>query len=482
MTAPHTTRRTARPFPAVVPEPALRPLARPGPGIERSHWARLFVQDGALVVRRRDGFGRRVERRVPLTGPGAPHRAFFVPDAVRASRVGKPRPADADPPREIVPGGEIRLLDADGALVATVLPHNWTPEGMHRGPEESLELSGAKALLTAAGIPLTLLDGPDAPEAQPGPRRQERRAVLSPGGLLPPWYAVLRLSAGAAWFALFSVLHFAGGGTSLVLTAAVLAFIGPVARLGLRAVTACRNRSAARLTPPPRIRVTPRPAPPGSRAPVEPGHSLCTPTVRFVRRASLAVLPHELSLVDQYGADHRWPLTGPAAPITLRRLVGPDGRPVSVELRGPGDRRTGLVDWEDWFGGPGGEDAWRSFAGQTRLRQENYRVSANGAALRGFKGGNPTAYPAVSNGEARREAAFPGYSQAGAGVLVASLLSVTLAGTIRAESSVAAGFCTLLGLSGLLLQVVPWLGFHLHSRLRLERPYTAPAPREGRAR
>lgn len=451
--------------PRPVPEPALRPIARPGPGIERAHWARLFVRDGALVLRRRDALGRRVERRVPLTGPGAPRRAVVVPDPGQIPHASKARSA-------VAPGGEIRLLDAEGDVVALVLPEEWTPERIHRGPEESWELSGAGALLTAAGIPWTLLDRPGDQPARP----RGRPAVLGPGTLLPVWYVYLRIGTAALWVTVLGVLLVHGATPPLVLMAALLACAGPGLRVVLRGVTARRNRSAGRLTPPPLFRLAPRPAPPGPGSPAHDGEPTRMPSVRFVGRAALAVLPGEVSLVDGYGADHRWPLTGPSALTGLRRVLGPDGSPVAVELRGPGDRVRAVVDWADWFGGPSGDAAWRQLAARTGLREEDHRVSAKGAALRKLKRGASSAGTHHAPAQARQRAAFPGYRGSWISVLLVSLISLGLAGGVRAQSPVTAGLCVLLAVSAVLLQAVPWLWFELRSRLFLERPYRREAP------
>ncbi|MFD5023989.1 hypothetical protein [Streptomyces sp. NPDC058373] len=443
--------------PRTAPEPALRPAAESGPGVEISVWSRLFFDGKALVLRSRGFFGERRETRYPLSGPQGISRALLVfPDAETA---GRERGA-----------GEVWLLDSSGQPVGRLLPYQWIPAGGRwLSFEEAVHRSGMSALFKACGIPVdrTTRDRADAPRE---PWWRELTLLLSPGPALPLWYQALRIAVGAVWFLAFTVLYFSEASLPwLMLLAAVTAFVAPVARLTVRRVTALRNRSAARLDPPPLVEVSPRPGPP------EDGGGSTVATRRFVSRAVLRVFPRELSVVDPYGADVRRALSGPAAAVALVRMTGPDGKPVGVELRYASGVRAPIGAWADWFAGPGGEGAWHRFRRAVPLPCEERKVSAVALSHSSLTRGPGAAFPEPRAKEARRTALFP-CSIAGRHstifMTVTSGFSIWWAPIVRIESPVAAWTSVLLGLSGLLLQFAPWCWHHLRSRLYFERPVT----------
>ncbi|MFF8567117.1 hypothetical protein ACF06N_19385 [Streptomyces albidoflavus] len=438
--------------PRAVPEPALRPAAEPGSGVEISIWSRLYFDGKALVLRSRGFFGGRRERRYPLSGPRGISRAVLVfPDAETAARERR--------------AGEVWLLDTSGRPVARLLPFQWIPAGgIWVNFEESVRRSGIAALFKAAGIPVerTTRDRADAPRV---PWWQELTLLLSPGPALPLWYQALRIALGAAWFLAFTVLLFSEASLPrLMLLAAVIAFLSPVARLAVRRVSALRNRSAARLDPPPLVEISPCPGPPEDDAAV--------PTRRFVSRAVLRVFPGELSVVDPYGADVRRALSGPAGAVALVRMTGPDGRPVGAELRYASGVRAPIGAWADWFAGPGGEAAWHRFRRAMPLPCEERKVSA--VALSSSPTRSPgAAFPAPRAKEARHAALFPrsiGTLNSTYFMIFSSGFSLWWAPVVRLESAAAAWTSVVLGLAGLLLQFAPWCWHHLRSRLHFERP------------
>ncbi|MFC7468749.1 hypothetical protein ACFQVA_16170 [Actinomadura keratinilytica] len=76
------------------------------------------------------------------------------------------------------------------------------------------------------------------------------------------------------WFLAFTVLFFSEASLPrLMLLAAGIAFLAPVARLTVRRVTALRNRSAARLDPAPLVEISPVPGRPKRTALWPPGVS-----------------------------------------------------------------------------------------------------------------------------------------------------------------------------------------------------------------
>ncbi|MGA5573736.1 hypothetical protein ACPCK9_02600 [Streptomyces koyangensis] len=441
--------------PALVPEPALRPVPLSGPGVELSAWARLFTDGDALVLRYRGFFGGRSEKRYPLSGPQGISRALLI---VPRGEVAQVHPE----------AGELRLLNPAGRPVARLLPNRWLPSGRVGIPiEEAARISGALALLDAAGVPVKRADATDlATPREPG--RRETALVLRPGPQLPGWYAALRVTAGCLWLLAMSVALFSGGSLpGWVLMAAVTAFAAPAARLVLRGVAAVRNRSAARLGPPPLAEIRPHPGRP------DPGAAFTAPTKRFLTRAVLRVFPGELSLVDQYGSDARRPLTGPAAPEALVRLTGPDGRPVGVRLRYSSGLSEPLGAWADWFAGPGGEDAWQRLRDVLPLPCEDAEVSGRALANPDLVRGPGAVAPTPHAGAARRAAYFPTSVAKGSSTALmaaGSYFSLQFATTVVDDAPGVARIAVLLGLTGLALQFVPWCWHHLTSRLHFERP------------
>ncbi|WP_436737380.1 hypothetical protein [Streptomyces sp. BBFR102] len=440
--------------PRTTPEPALRPAAEPGPGVEISVWSRLFFDGKALVLRSRGFFGVRRETRYPLSGPQGISRALLVFPG--AETVGRERGA-----------GEVWLLDSSGRPVGRLLPYQWIPAGGRwLGFEEAVHRSGISALFKACGVPVdrTQRGRPDAPRE---PWWRELALLLSPGPTLPLWYQALRVAAGAVWFLAFTVLYFSEASLPwLMLLAAVAAFVAPVARLTVRRVTALRNRSAARLGPPPSVEVSPCPGPPE-------GGGGTVATRRFVSRAVLRVFPGELSVVNPYGADVRRALSGSAAAVALVRMTGPDGKPVGVELRYASGVRAPIGAWADWFAGPGGEAAWHRFRRAVPLPCEERKVSAVALSYSDLLRGPGAAFPEPRAKEARHAAYFARSVGAVNSTLVmmfSSAFSVWWAPVVRIESAVAAWTSVLLGVAGLLLQFAPWCVHHLRSRLHFERP------------
>ncbi|MET8447745.1 hypothetical protein [Streptomyces sp. NPDC005209] len=439
----------------MTPEPALRPAAGRGPGLERCHTSRLYLDGTELVLRT-----RRRSLRLPV-GPGGITRAVFVdvPGADR-ERMGPP-----------VTGswGEVQLQDRNGALLAWFDIEDWLPEAPAlpkrsvRG-EQLLGRTGVSALLTAAGVPLHVVRDADDPRVARGDRR--RGAVrLGRGGDLPAWYWATRLVAGGVWFVAFTVVVFSGSLSPwLVLPAAVAAFVAPAARLALRLGTRMRLR---RYDPVVRERVRPAPADgPGA-------------TVRFRRDTELRVQDRDLVLRYADGREYWLPLTGPHALTTLVRVRNRAGAPVGVELRGPGEELRAVLPWGPWFGGTAGAEGWawlRAAAGAAGLRETEREPSGKAAwPKHPALGADPL--PA-SPRAARRVSRFSG-TPAGvsstAVMALASYFSIAWGMRMPDTHPATAPAVIVLGALGAVLQAVPYLAHQLHSRLRLDRP-ADPAP------
>ncbi|MFD5023985.1 hypothetical protein [Streptomyces sp. NPDC058373] len=195
--------------------------------------------------------------------------------------------------------------------------------------------------------------------------------------------------------------------------------------------------------------------------------------MRFVSRAVLRVFPGELSVVDQYGADARRPLTGPSAPLALVRLVGPDDRPVAVELRYTTGPNETIAAWADWFAGPGGMTQWQEFCTATGLRCEDRKASGKAIERWGLARSAYSARPAPDAKYARRESRFPSSAaknSSSALTAIGSFFSLQFATTVTDDAPGIARLAVQLGVTGLLLQFAPWCWHHLRSRLYFERP------------
>ncbi|WP_326754184.1 hypothetical protein OH738_16850 [Streptomyces hirsutus] len=431
----------------MIPEPALRPAASRGPGLERCHASRLFAQDGGLVLRTR---GR--TRRFPVGGTAGIARAVIVDAAAGGRTRGGPD----------LPGswGEVQLQDGNGALIGRFDIQDWLPEapalpGRSVQGEQLLARSGVAGLLRAAGVPLHVVrDRNDPLVASKG-----AGASLGPGGSFPLWYWGVRTVAGSVWFAVFTWVVFSDTTVPwVVLLLAATAFSAPVARLALRAWTRLR---AGRHDPVVRERVRPSPA----RGTGE--------TVRFRRDTEIRIQDRDLVLRDLGGQEYWFALSGPHAVTSLVRVEDRAGRPVGVELRGPGEQVRAVFPWDLWFGGEEGADGW------SRLR----RAAGLAVSERRLGGKGPGAWPKGpvlgtgllpgSGGEARRMARFPGTVAGVSSTAVmafGSLFSLIQGLRIEETAPGPAAAAVLMGVLGLVLQAVPYAVHQLRSRLLLDRP------------
>ncbi|MEU6120667.1 hypothetical protein [Streptomyces sp. NPDC047123] len=437
-----------------LPEPALRPRAQRGPGVELSHRARLFVEERAhgreLVLRNRRGTRRLPVGGVP--GSGGVSRAVFV-DAggADAERMGPP-----------VPGswGELQLQDAEGALLGRVVLDDWLPEAdalpkrsVHG--DQLLSRTGAAGLLTAAHVPLhTVRDGSDPLVApRPGGRAG---ATLSPGSPFPLWYWVVRGLAALVWFATFTVLVFTGTARPwLVLVSAGAALAAPVARLALRGWTRLRLGRLAPVAV--TARIAPRPAP-GTGA-----------TVRFCRSTELRVQEHDLVLKDFSGQEHWLPRRGPHAVTALMLVRDRSGRPLGVELRGPDQQIRAVLPWELWFGADDG--GWATLRNTTGLTAGERRLTGRGSWPKG---------PALglrvlpsSGKEARAMSRFPvtlvGVSST-AVMALGSFFSLVQGTRLLDTHATAAWSAMAMGAIGGALHLFPYAIHQLRGRFVLDRP------------
>ncbi|WP_317454118.1 hypothetical protein [Streptomyces sp. TRM68416] len=443
----------------MIPEPALRPRGARGPGVELCHTARLFVDGGDLVLRTR---GRTVRHPVGAAGIA---RAVFVDAAGE----------DAERMGPTIPGswGQIQFQDRDGALIGSFDVEDWLPESpvlpkrAVRG-EELLRVTGITDLLKAAGIPLHRVQDRDDPLVAAGSRTAGGGSFrpggslgsgrsLGPGGDFPSWYWWTRLVAGGVWFAAISVVILSGSRSPwLILLAAIAAFVGPVARLVLRARTRTRLR---RHDPVVRARIEAAPAP-GSGA-----------TVRFCRDTGIRVQDRDLVLCFVGGQECWFPLAGPHALTSLVLVRDRAGAATGVEICGPGGHVRAVLPWPLWFGGPGGAEGWSRLRGATGLTVSERRLSGRTPWPKQQVLG---AQPLPESGRAaRRTARFPstiaGLSST-AVMALGAFFSVSLGLSIEDAHPAAGTTAITLGALGGFLQATPYAVHQLRSRLHLDRP------------
>ncbi|WP_371791027.1 hypothetical protein OG285_13055 [Streptomyces sp. NBC_01471] len=431
-------------------EPALRPVAMRGPGLELCHRARLFLDGGELVLRRRSG-----ERRFAVGGTGGIARAVFI------DTVGPDLEGHMGPP---VRGswGRIQFQNGDGGLIGYLDLDDWLPESGELpkgavGGEQLLARTGMSALLTAAGIPLhTVRDRSDPKVA--GTDSFRRSLLLGPGSPFPYWYWGVRLTAGAVWLAAFTVIVLSGARTPwLILVSAVAAVLAPVARLVLRVWTRVRMR---RYVPGAPSRIAPRPSA-GTGA-----------TVRFCRDTELRIQDRDLVLRDLSGQEIWLPRGGPHRVASLVRVLDHTGHPLGAELRGPDGQVRAVLPWELWFGGPGGGAGWSELRRGARLPASDHRLSRRGGWPKKFFAAGLGVLPAKA-AEARGASRFPGTiagMSSTAVMIVSPLLSVGQGLRISDTHAAAGDTAILLGFVGWFLQAAPYAVHQLESRLRLDRP------------
>ncbi|MFF9125786.1 hypothetical protein ACF09J_21185 [Streptomyces sp. NPDC014889] len=439
----------------MIREPALRPAASRGPGLEMCHRSRLYLDGGDLVLQTRTR-----TRRFPVGSGGITRAVFLDLPGADMERMG---------PTIDGSWGEIQLQDSDGALIASFDIEGWLPESpvlpkrTVQG-QQLLDRTGVADLLKAAGIPLHIVRDRNDPLATPSSSRRRAKS-LAPGTAFPLWYWGVRAVAGAVWFALFTViLFFETTEPWVILLLAVAALVGPVARLALRAWTRLRLR---RCVPVVRERVRPVPAA-GLGA-----------TVRFCRDTELRVQDRDLVLRDLGGREYWLPLTGPHALTSLVLVHDRTGQPLGVELRGSHDQVRAVLPWQVWFGGESGADGWSRLRRATGLSFSERRLSGKALWPKQSVLGPQLRPESVrtARGLARFPSTIAGLSST-AIMAFGSWFSIGQGLWIEDAHPRAAMAAILAGAVGLVLQAAPYAAHQLRSRLWLERPAPEQTPTE----
>ncbi|MFI9603123.1 hypothetical protein ACIHCX_25310 [Streptomyces sp. NPDC052043] len=439
----------------MIREPALRPAASRGPGLEMCYRSRLYLDGGDLVLQTRT---RR--QRFPIGDGGITRAVFLDIPGADMERMG---------PTIEGSWGEVQLQGRDGALVGSFDIESWLPESpvLPKGTvhgQQVLERTGVAELFKAAGLPLHVVKDRNNSLVTPSSRRRGAKS-LAPGTAFPLWYWGLRLVAGAAWFALFTVVLLLDTTEPLaILLLAATALVGPVARLALRAWTRLRLR---RCVPVVRERIRPAPAE-GTAA-----------SVRFCRDTELRVQDRDLVLRDLGGREYWLPLTGPHALTSLVLVRDRAGQPLGVELCGPHDQVRAVLPWRVWFGGEMGADGWSRLRRATGLTSSERRLSEKAVLLKQSVLG-PELRPEsarTARGLARFPSTIAGLSST-AIMAFGSWFSIVQGLWIEDIHPRTAMAAILAGAVGLVLQAVPYAAHQLRSRLWLERPAPTQTPTE----
>ncbi|MCX5204953.1 hypothetical protein OG897_26295 [Streptomyces sp. NBC_00237] len=330
------------------PAGAMRPLGNRPPGLDIVRRTRLFATegktDGKLVLTSRDG----TAREFPV-GPGGITRAVHID-------ILGPEAAKRMPPSGS--WGAIEFQRADGSRVLRVPLGEWLPEvsslTARVGGRELLELTGAADLLRELRVPVVTVrsfEDPALENSATGPGTD-----LCVSAVLPVWHHAVR-AGQLGWFALMAVALIAPGTQS---------WSGPLAGLFLLSYTGTdlffwakgKRQQRGEL---PGVILKLRP---------EAAHHHAV-SRRFSEVSALYVLADDIVVRDSTGRERWFARAGthavtrvvrrePTRPATPR---GPEpGRPLAVELRGPGGITRAVLPWEWWFGGDEGERNWQALA------------------------------------------------------------------------------------------------------------------------
>ncbi|MZF86805.1 hypothetical protein [Streptomyces sp. SID5643] len=308
--------------------------------------------------------GRLRERRYVVGGDGIKHAVFF-------------------PPGDLWETVQKRPLERWGVLVfrgeserdilrvplAAWLPEAGVVGAMDLAPLKCLDRTGIRELLTTLGIPLEErsqpADSDGALETSRGSRPD--RAVHAE---LPRWHSWARGLGMFGWFIAVVAAFAADLVWAMPIAAGALLLI-PASDAVVRISAWWRNR---------------RPHSFAEALAIKPSPSAGA-TRRFLRRASIRVLPDEVILTNTLG-EERW--LGRACGhgvARLVRLVAPTtGEPLAVEFQDRNGEARVLLPWKHWFAGRQGLDRWAELTAALALPVIDKRHTGGNSAEAWWQG------------------------------------------------------------------------------------------------
>ncbi|MGW5007385.1 hypothetical protein [Streptomyces parvulus] len=358
-------------------EPVVRPGGMPPHGTHVVRRARLYADGPNLVVRD----PRRRERRYAVGAGGIRRAVFYLPKDL--SGIVQKRPADR--------WGVLALEDENGRDILHVPLAGWVPEARSIGaldlrPHKCLSRTGLRELVERLGIPLAESPQPLTASGVPddGQGDMPARAFY---GELPRWHTWARGIGVAGWFVAL-VVGFAADLSWAMTVAAGALFLLPAADAVVRIGAWWRNRQHDRRVEEAEIKPSPEAGSGGTR--------------RFLRTASLSVLPREFVLTNALGEERWLGRTGPHGVAQLVRLVDAStGEPLGVEVRDAEGEARALLPWRFWFAGPGGSDGWAALVAALGVPSSDEKYQRSGPAQPWWQGH-------ALAGDARRMSAMEG--------------------------------------------------------------------------
>ncbi|MFJ5729994.1 hypothetical protein [Streptomyces paradoxus] len=313
-------------------EPVVRPAGMPPHNAYVVRRARLYVEGRTLVLRD----GRLRERRYAVGADGIQHAAFFPPGDLWETV--QKRPMERWGVLTFRGEGERDILRVP---LAAWLPEAGVVGAMDLGPSKCLDRTGLRDLVATLGIPL---EEGSKPVGSVGALVDSRgsRPDRAAHADLPRWHSWARGLGMFGWF------------TAVVIAfAAHLVWAMPIAAFALLLIPASdgivrisawwRNRRSDPFAG--ALVLTPSPETGATR--------------RFLRKASVRVLPDAVVLTNTLGEERWLGRAGGHGVVRLVRVVAPaTGMPLAVEIQDRNGEARALLPWEHWFAGRHGPDRW----------------------------------------------------------------------------------------------------------------------------
>ncbi|MGC5039455.1 MULTISPECIES: hypothetical protein [unclassified Streptomyces] len=206
-------------------------------------------------------------------------------------------------------------------------------------PSKCLDRTGLRDVVATLGIPM---QDESAPPGSAGNRWNESGADSAVHTDLPRWHSWVRGFGMFGWLLALVIAFSADLAWAMPVAACALLLI-PVSDGIVRGVAWWRNRTAHVFAEASIF----RPSPAG-RA-----------TRRFLRTASVRVLPGDVVLTNTVGEERWLGRTGAHGLSELVRLVAPaTAEPLAVEFRDRRGEARALLPWKHWFAGDQGLTDW----------------------------------------------------------------------------------------------------------------------------